>query len=305
MHSSIPASTSSHGQRFPYTLQEICVLLLYPVTTILTHLIHYALSSSEPEPIAPSILVPSTPTQVATPATGLLAFFTSKNNFLNTVIVKQSWAWVTVLCLWHLWTLYKNKQPSAPVNYDSSSSSTALESSHNQFLSTPARRFLFRYLTASLWFILFTQWCFGLPLMDRVFVLTGGGCQDTSGVLANSDTTTTEISIGTGAFPGVSSRQCRKLGGTWAEGYDPSGHLFVVSQSSLLLWYEVIGPISRHKQRFSALAISTALFMSVLWWMLVMTNLYFHSFAESIAGLAAGYVEIILVYHVFRNHIFL
>ena len=36
------------------------------------------------------------------------------------------------------------------------------------------RNAVINYIVVTIWWIFFTQWCFGLPIMDKIFVLTGG-----------------------------------------------------------------------------------------------------------------------------------
>lgn len=152
--------------------------------------------------------------------------------------------------------------------------------------------------------------------MDRVFVWTGGHCIDDTG----SDTAGSGVT-----YDDVGSAKCRSIGGTWEGGQDPSGHLFLIAQGSLVLWYEVvlcrlksglgndeIFPLSENEsERVGSSAnenswglgfvefFSVSL-ITVFWVMMIVTNLYFHSLLESLAGLAAGYAVIVPVY-VFRT----
>ena len=296
LHSVALKPSSSH----PYTLHELIILSLYHLTTLISHILHALVSLvSSSSSVAAS--APSEPT-TKTVLGGTGGFFGNKHNVLNTVFVKEGWFWVSLLALVQLWTLCRPLVTKAATtnNDDDNTSDSAITETHRTawtckdvFYKSEPLRFLVRYAIVSLWFIFFTQWFFGLPIMDRVFVLTGGSCIDKSQTLAS------EI-----AFQNVSSKQCKAMGGSWDQGYDPSGHLFLISQASLFLWYEILGPCIRSKQVFW-LARVTVVFMTVFWWMMVITNIYFHSFLESFAGLAAGYLAIAMVYHIFRNHLYI
>jgi Inositol phospholipid synthesis and fat-storage-inducing TM len=132
--------------------------------------------------------------------------------------------------------------------------------------------FLIRYAIATTWFILFTQWCFGLPLMDKIFVWTGGSCQGTSNPINDP-----------------SSSLCRNVGGKWLGGFDPSGHSFLLVLSSLYLWFELL-PLLRVDNKVPILLKLVLGVLVAWWWMFLMTAVYFHSFAEKLGGMIPAYL---------------
>lgn len=113
------------------------------------------------------------------------SYFSNKRNLINVVIVKRGWLWLTVITGYHAYLIYSRK------------------STRNQIA---LRNVVIRYTLATVWWIFFSQWFFGLPIMDKIFILTGGSCSDI-GIEKNSMTT-------------ITSAQCRRIGGTWASGYD-------------------------------------------------------------------------------------
>lgn len=129
-------------------------------------------------------------------------------------------------------------------------------------------RSLLRFTLATTWWFTFTQWFFGSPIMDRFFIWTGGYCENLEHIF--------------------SSYHCRRLGGVWTGGSDPSGHIFLLSLSSLLLFHEMSKLRSRHWFIWC--------FIALLLWMFLITSIHFHSLFEKIVGLAWCYLIILLVY---------
>lgn len=134
-------------------------------------------------------------------------YFSSKRNFFNVIFVKNGWFWTTIVFLIHC---------------------VRLRISRPQGL-------LMRYAITTLWWYLFTQWFFGAPLMDRIFLGTGGTCQ-----------------VGDRpSHSGWTSVGCRHAAGEWTGGHDISGHSFLLTHASLFLWYEILpvlterGPLAR------------------------------------------------------------
>lgn len=186
-------------------------------------------------------------------------YFTNKKNLFNVLFVRQGWLWTTIAFVLIALTQHSNNNSSI---------------SRQQFS---------RYIIATIWWILFTQWCFGLPLMDRVFVLTGGSCEGIAGIEGLN----------------ITSAACKAKGGLWTGGYDPSGHSFILVHSSLFLWFETLPVIQRLKEQQMNLTFSVKFVLVLLalwWWMLLMTSIYFHSFFEKLAGLGWGFLEIMFVY---------
>lgn len=212
------------------------------------------------------------------------SYFSNKRNIINVMLVKQGWFWVTLITGYHAYTIYSRK---------SVQNTIAL------------RNLVIRYVLATAWWIFFAQWFFGSPLMDKVFVLTGGGC-------ANVDTDKHSFAIN-------SSATCKSVGGRWSGGYDPSGHTFLLAHASLYIWIEILPYIHKYFKirsinsantnkedsvsRAPAISVLESLFfklsmafLAVYWWMLLMTGIYFHSFIERFTGMLWGYIGVVFIY---------
>lgn len=151
----------------------------------------------------------------------------------------------------------------------------------------------------TVWWWAFTQWFFGLPLMDRVFVWTGGVCDY-------------DVAVH-GSLKGMGSMVCRQVKGHWKGGHDPSGHVFLLVLGSIVLWFEVLSvDVSREVQNFirrfkeqgnasekvilvfkSSIILALAL-LWLWWWMLLTTSIHFHSFIEQMSGLIAGCLGVLV-----------
>lgn len=224
-------------------------------------------------------------------------YYNNKGNIFNQWFVKRGWGWTTVvIAIFYAIEYYKKQK----IRW----SYVAI-----------------RYIVATAWWIAFTQWCFGLPIMDKVFVLTGGKCANIS-----SDRLPGQIALflqNGDVFESnsITSFACRKLKGSWEGGHDPLGHVFLLVHSSLYLFHEIKpfwpgwNGLWLHLQRFRQseskliglrdLLIGLPLLIVVqllsLWWfMLLVTNMYFHSLAEKLVGLTFGYFAVAAVYYVPR-----
>ncbi|ANZ75489.1 BA75_01885T0 [Komagataella pastoris] len=234
-------------------------------------------------------------------------YFTDKRNLINMVFVKNGWGWnliiFTIFCVAKLRKGVKIK----PIT-------------------------IIRLALITGWWWVFTQWCFGLPIMDRLFVLTGGKC-------SNIPTIQAERYIQ--KFPAlgeffskkdseplvqeaiISSSTCRSIKGEWTGGHDPSGHVFLLSISWIFLMIELTHSLAHevdivqhhtnvlkkllltiHKRQFTQTLQVLGdypeiliLFLCFLWtWMLLMTGIYFHSMTEKLFGLFWCYLGIVTVY---------
>lgn len=160
--------------------------------------------------------------------------------------------------------------------------------------------------------------------MDKVFLLTGGRCTGISeekiatflkGQIIDSKIfrklgVTYESSV-------LSSMSCRRLRGSWEGGHDPLGHVFLLVHSSLYIFFEIKEHwrgfgilVSDFKHLFSSkdrrMSVWTFIkrnpdfplvcLVSLWWYMLLMTNMYFHLIAEKLVGLAFGYFGVIVIY---------
>lgn len=236
-------------------------------------------------------------------------YYNDKRNIFNRIFVKQGWFWTTiVMVIYYGILIYKNESSSAnPKKFNST-----------KVIKTAIRN----YLITTLWWILFTQWCFGLPLMDKVFVWTGGSCYVDHDKLTPNHKLFSMFSahadqdLTKGLWSkSINSKTCRKLKGQWQGGHDPSGHVFLLTHSSIYLFFEMRqlgisyglenlkGMINRltasktWKQKFGVLgthilanpSLLVMALISLWWYMLLMTNIYFHSILEKLVGLLCGY----------------
>ncbi|KAK9365987.1 inositol phospholipid synthesis and fat-storage-inducing TM-domain-containing protein [Lipomyces kononenkoae] len=189
------------------------------------------------------------------------SYFGLRTNFFNVFFVKNGWFWTTITFMVHSIRLR---------------------------ISKPSKLAI-RYTLATLWWFLFTQWFFGAPIMDRVFIGTGGKC------FVNDPET--ESGQERQVHDSWSSFGCRHVNGEWAGGHDISGHCFLLTHASLFLWYELLpvimerGPLLRQ--------INTKIVFVLLalwWWMLLMTGIYFHTYTEKITGWLCGIAEATIIY---------
>ncbi|KAK9320369.1 inositol phospholipid synthesis and fat-storage-inducing TM-domain-containing protein [Lipomyces orientalis] len=132
------------------------------------------------------------------------SYFGLRTNFFNIMFVKKGWLWTTIAFMVHCIRLR---------------------------ISKPSKLAI-RYVIAASWWFLFTQWFFGAPIMDRVFIGTGGVClvKDHDAV-AGQEGQVHDI---------WSSFGCRHVKGEWVGGHDISGHSFLLTHASLFLWFELL-----------------------------------------------------------------
>ncbi|KAJ2848483.1 hypothetical protein IWW36_003277 [Coemansia brasiliensis] len=135
-----------------------------------------------------------------------------------------------------------------------------------------------RYAAATLYWLALTRWLLGPPLLDRIFVLTGGTCHSEQPLTA------------------ASLRECRAAGGSWAGGHDVSGHCFLLLHSALFLAEEAVVPLLAAARRAppALAAVRRAVLGAVLAvicaWVAILyaTARYYHGAAELLSGTAAG-----------------
>lgn len=251
-------------------------------------------------------------------------YFNDKGNIINQLFVKKGWFWTTlvIVAFYTLTFLRGGRQI------------------RNR--SRIVMWAVLNYVLVTVWWIFFTQWFFGLPIMDRVFVWTGGKCVNISHekLLHHQlepsffelieEAITSEGSAGVYESSLITSYVCRKLKGSWEGGHDPSGHVFLLIHSSLYLVFEslpfwnswevlsgdfkaVVNELGNtNENSVKAKLLKVAKFVShnpsilvvslvsLWWWMLFMTSLYFHSIAEKFVGLIFGYAAFIAIYYVPR-----
>lgn len=155
--------------------------------------------------------------------------------------------------------------------------------------------------------------------MDKVFLLTGGKCYVELDQVKGFDGVRHLFAADFGRhwLDNVSSYQCRQLRGVWEGGHDPLGHVFLMVHALCFMflegkafwpgWNEVVRSI---REKFGGGVTVEAVKSIVtenphvvlmqligLWWfMLFMTNIYFHLLFEKFVGLIFGFAGIYVVY---------
>ncbi|KAJ2631143.1 hypothetical protein H4R22_002183 [Coemansia sp. RSA 1290] len=137
---------------------------------------------------------------------------------------------------------------------------------------------LARYAAATLYWLALTRWLLGPPLLDRIFVLSGGRCHAGQPLAA------------------ASLRECRAAGGSWAGGHDVSGHCFLLIHSALFLAEEAVVPLLAAARRAppalaaARRAVLAAVLAVICAWVAILyaTARYYHGAAELLSGTAAG-----------------
>lgn len=104
------------------------------------------------------------------------AYFARKGNFFNRVFVKRAWGWTAIVYLLHLAT-----SPGTPSVPSAAASVGKINPALHSlpYNSSPRRSRGQRFaalVLASLAWILFTAWCFGAGLGDRIIAMSGGTC---------------------------------------------------------------------------------------------------------------------------------
>lgn len=113
------------------------------------------------------------------------SYFSHSSNIFNVIFVKLGWFWTSLVFMYHISRIQ-----------------------HKHILKACIRWFF-----TTLWWVFITQWFFGPPIMDRIFILTGGQCKF-SDIQLNK----------TGGHIPYYSSKCKLYGGKWTGGYDFSGH---------------------------------------------------------------------------------
>ncbi|GME68753.1 unnamed protein product [[Candida] boidinii] len=160
----------------------------------------------------------------------------SKNNLLNILFVKNGWGFTILVYLIFIGSVYIKR------NNDNRTQKLIYES-------------LIRFSIVTLCWFFYTQWFFGLPIMDKIFHVTGGYCY----VIPEKNIKPAHINkfklmdfiidelegFKKGSEDnyyftnGISSRACRSMKGRMYGGHDPSGHIFILSLSTCFLLFEL------------------------------------------------------------------
>ncbi|KAK2616474.1 hypothetical protein QQS21_000516 [Conoideocrella luteorostrata] len=215
------------------------------------------------------------------------SYFARKSNLFNVLFVKRGWGWTTLGFYFFLLT-----HPSG--------GASGLD-------ITPRRlRAMLRWVAVTGWWFIFTQWCFGPPLIDRGFRWTGGKCN-----MVEQEVQMGNPDIGD-VFTAVA---CKAAGGKWSGGHDISGHVFLLVLGTAFLMQEAGWSASRWSSRSSeercivmpdgalksanveaeispgqgegkySLGIggqTAAAIAGLNLWMLLMTAIYFHTWFEKV-----------------------
>jgi hypothetical protein len=222
---------------------------------------------------------------------GALPYFADKRNLFNKYFVKQAWGWTSAAAAAHL---VANFLASPAV-----SDSRPRSSSPVFGLLKPVLRWWF----ATLWWLAVTSWFFGPSVVDRILVLTGAECVPAD-VVSHGDSTLAAL------HPKIcSDRALAKGQGVlpyWRGGHDISGHVFLLVHATLVLatlfhntfrrlfsasprrGEAPLTPLERWTG-YAALAL-----MSLWWWMVLMTSLFFHRPEEKLSGFLFGVLGWIL-----------
>ncbi|CAB4435889.1 unnamed protein product [Rhizophagus irregularis] len=192
---------------------------------------------------------------------------TNKSNLINQYIVKNGWFWTSFIFIIYATKVIHANNP------------------------LQIAKSVIRWILATLYWYIITQRCFGPSIIDRIFVYTGGRCDN-----YHSETQVFEAYV------------CKKGGGRWVGGRDLSGHCFLLIHASLLLWDEISAftyrpenwEIAKEKKTLSLFFV----FFLFLWWsMLVVTAIYFHDFFEKFTGTIFGVLYWIIMCYVRSNWI--
>jgi hypothetical protein len=181
---------------------------------------------------------------------------------------------------------------------------------------------LLRYGAVTTWWVFVTQWFFGPPLIDRGFRFTGGQCELLRDEQAREDMSSTREYI--------TAATCKAVGGKWKGGHDISGHVFLLILGSALLWFEFLPALTRsealrdgrrimlndgkiasvavekdqdaEKETATKQGVKFSLGVAALmWWMLLMTAAYFHTWFEKFTGLLVAFSALGAVYFLPRG----
>ncbi|KAF2400224.1 hypothetical protein EJ06DRAFT_543098 [Trichodelitschia bisporula] len=301
---------------------ETALLALYPLTLALGSLFaslapHIRASpySQQHQAFHPEKLAP--------------AYWARKTNAWNVVFVKRGWGWVSAALLlfalshrafWRKANALEHAKARLN-NPDTGAKALSARAderdNRDRRLRRLAQLFVRWALCTTAWAAT-TQWFLGPALIDRIFVLTGGGCVPPGG-----DTHA--------ALAARSHAQCRRAGGAWLGGHDVSGHVFLLVLGSAMLGLEILPTVLRaaglreerrvrkasgHVGRVgrslevesrdgggdggegpTGLGTRIAIgVVGVCWWMLLMTAAFFHDWREKWAG---GFIAGLVVWGVY------
>ncbi|PLW06584.1 hypothetical protein PCASD_25594 [Puccinia coronata f. sp. avenae] len=257
----------------------------------------------------PAVVSTTQATTATTKLAARLPYFATKTNFLNQKLVKLGWAWTTLVIWLHALAIASSFFPSSPSTQSPKRDHPPPAAQDPSHPSRHVPRILSLHLVATLLWILFTQWCFGSSIFERLLILTGAKCMPSLSPL-HSTATGSPLDQHPTDLENVYCQQRwgRRLPDLdqfiiaaykpyWAEGIDVSGHTFLLSFSILLivsclhssihlLWKTKRPELIPRNYRW-AVYINLAL-LAIWWWMILMTSLYFHGPVEKLSGFALG-----------------
>lgn len=282
------------ASRSPFlpTRLEALLIAIYPATLLFgsifsilsptsRHAPYSATSQSHPPEFAPS-------------------YFARKQNIFNVYFVKVGWFWTTAA-----FAVFLVFHPGL-----------------GSGLSVRRIRATGRYMVITLWWVFVTQWFFGAPLIDRGFRFTGGQCELLRNEGARQKMSDTQEYL--------TAATCKFAGGQWKGGHDISGHVFLLILGSALLWFEFLPALTRveglrdgrrimlddgkvatvavekdpdaEKEMPTRQGAKFALGIAgLMWWMLLMTAAYFHTWLEKFTGLLVAFSGLWMVYFLPRG----
>ncbi|KAJ3129542.1 hypothetical protein HK098_001018 [Nowakowskiella sp. JEL0407] len=199
------------------------------------------------------------------------SFFSDKRNPLNKIFVKNGWAWTSIpLLVFMLLTALQSRNRGSSID-----------------------KFVIRWVGATLYWFILTQWFFGHSVFDRVRYSTAA-CE-----------------IDRSVKYGVSGKACAGSGGNFWE-FDISGHCFLLIHASLFIISELKNALRIRRLVNATPAVRVPFRKMVvllqdliggglvvllgLWFiMLCSTSLYFHHWNEKALGTLFGSLYFIVV----------
>lgn len=296
---------STRSSPFLPTPLETALLAVYPA--ILVFGTAFAVLSPETRG-APYDMARQSHVQAQAPS-----YFARKDNLFNVLFVKRGWLWITVA-----FGAFVATHPTFRNNDNSNNNNGG-----GGFMRTV--RATMRWALVTGWWILVTQWCFGPPLIDRGFRVTGGKCEVAYDAMSMGTANRKEL---------VTAAACRTAGGSWSGGHDISGHVFLLVLGSCFLLQEVVWVVVRagtslvssgddravvmgdgavkgagvesdptngsatlaHERHLGLGGQFTLGVVGLSLWMLLMTAVYFHTWFEKVGFLPLPH-HLCFVYH--------
>ncbi|KAF9820340.1 hypothetical protein IEO21_01349 [Rhodonia placenta] len=202
-------------------------------------------------------------------------YFASKGNILNVYFIKRVWAWTSAAFLAH----YLTSPPAA---------------------RTKER--VLQFLAATAVWLTFTGWFFGPAVLDRLVAYTGGECvlglPSGDVVSVPADYCYTKSTLSAATHPALFPAALLLPEDGWRgrprlrRGHDVSGHVFLLTMSTLLLADQLRASFGRAVGRWSAphwWAMAFGVGVVVLELLAVYTtSVYFHTPFEKLTGYLLG-----------------